>query len=172
MNGLTRRSERHQYGPVVNADHYLYRCYDADGLLLYIGCTSNVSRRIAAHRSGAGQAVASRWLSSAFMVRHEVVGPFAGREAGRDAERLAIHLEQPLFNYQERANAEHAAWMTRAAVARYLVERDRLDLALETVCLCWRETRQANGFDSWCVAHMAAAELWLESHGYAERGAA
>lgn len=160
MTVLTHRSDRHRFGPIVTADHFIYRCYDADDLLLYIGCTSNVRRRIDAHRRGSGTSLASRWLSQ-FMARHEVVGPFAGRDAGRAAERVAIKSEQPLFNYQERAGIGLAAWMTRAPIAHYLIEHDRLDLALDTLCLCWNETREANGFDEWCVPHMAEAEQTL-----------
>ena len=139
--------------------HYLYRCFDADGDLIYIGCTSNVKRRLSAHR--ASRALASRWLS-AFMARHEIEGPFPDRAAGLAAERRAIQSEQPLFNYQQRGGSDGAAWMTREPVAAYLIERGCIDLATETACGCWREVREAGYFDpKLCLAHRAAHEAGL-----------
>ena len=150
IDGQTSRSVSYHEGPASRAPHFVYRCYDKDGDLLYIGCTANVKKRIATHRRG-GKA-ASQWLA-VFMTRHETEGPFRDREAGRAAERQAIQLEQPLFNYQERAGAGLAAWMTKAPIAQYLVERGYVDLARETACTCWRETREAGARDSWCPAH-------------------
>lgn len=164
---LTPRSYAHHYGQTRYADHFIYRCYDGEDRLLYIGCTANVARRIAAHQhAGPTSPKASQWLA-ACMVRFETEGPFSGRDAGRAAERQAIQSEQPLFNYQERANADHAAWMTRSPIGAYLIEKGHVDLALATACTCWRETREANGVDPWCRPHLHELETWL-----AERGAA
>jgi len=135
------------------ADHFVYRCYDATGLLIYIGCTSNVQRRMAAHQRGENST--SRWIA-ACMDRFEIEGPYSGRDAGRAAERRAINTEQPLFNYQERAKERLAAWMTRRPVALYLVERGLIELAAETICTCDPEARSASAIDSHCVAHVAA----------------
>lgn len=152
-SGLTSRSRAYHFGPARHADHFVYRCYDAVDTLLYIGVTSNVKRRIAAHRRGENDV--GRWLV-ATMDRFEVEGPFRGRERGRDVERRAIQLEQPLFNYQDRADARIAAWMTRRPIALYLIDRGHLDLALATLCGCWPETKAVGGFDEWCAAHVAA----------------
>lgn len=159
MSVLTPRSHAHRYGPTRYANHYLYRCYDADGVLLYIGCTVEVDRRITAHRRGKG-AKASTWLA-ACMARYETEGPYRGRDAGREAERDAIQAEQPIFNLQERKNEHRSAWSTRADVAEYLVEHGLLALALETACLCWGDTLEVNGVDPWCVAHMAELEAYV-----------
>jgi len=153
MDGLTSRSRALHSGPAVTAPHFLYRCYDKDGDLIYIGCTNDVARRMSAHRSS--RATASRWLSL-FMARYEVEGPFDGREAGREAEHRAIQLEQPLFNYQCRNDVGIAAWMTRRPIAQYLVERGHIELAAETVCGCCHEAREAGLYDENCVAHVAA----------------
>lgn len=147
---LTPRSYAHHYGPNVMANHYVYRCYDKDGGLLYIGCTKNVERRIAAHRRG-GKA-ASRWLA-VFMDRHEVEGPFRGRDLGREVESFAIQSERPLFNIQHTASENRAASMQWGSIARYLVDRGHVELARATACECWRETREAGARDLWCVAH-------------------
>lgn len=120
--------------------HYLYRCYDTAGRLLYIGCTANVKRRMQGHKRCLGRGNrASQWLA-ACMDRVEVEGPFAGRDAGRAAERDAIQTEQPLFNFQERSGLDFAAWMTRLPIARYLVEQGHRDLAIATACTCHPET--------------------------------
>lgn len=152
--GLTKRSAAHHFGPGRDAPHYVYRCYDADGVLLYVGCTRNPTSRLAAHRRGNNQAKASRWLA-ATMHHAEVSEPYRGREAGREAERAAIQAESPIFNYQHTADATRAAWMSTASAAEYLILHGHLDLALETACSCWRETREAGGTDAWCLPHAA-----------------
>jgi predicted GIY-YIG superfamily endonuclease len=127
--------------------HYLYRCYDADGDLIYIGCAEDVEKRIRSHRKGVARA--SRLLRL-FMVRYEASGPYPTKEAALYAEREAIRLEQPLFNTQERGINMPAS---RNEVARYLIERGHRDLATELSCTCWRETRETGHRDPWCVAH-------------------
>ena len=132
--------------------HYLYRCYDAAGRLLYIGCTSEPRRRLAAHRAGRGHG-ASPWLGVC-MARHEIdADVYAGRDAGREAEAEAIRTEQPLFNLHHHVG--HIYW--KSHVAEYLVEQGHLKLALETACSCWRDTREVGQFDPWCPAHVEQA---------------
>lgn len=153
MSAQTPRSYVHHFGPGVHADHFLYRCYDADGRLLYIGCASNVARRISAHLND-HRNKASRWLQVS-MARYEVEGPFAGRDAGRRAEAAAIQAEQPLFNFQERANEHQAAWMTRRSVVDYLLDHGHAELAVATTCNC-----DANDEPEWiCYAHRALADI-------------
>lgn len=155
MSALTPRSAAHHYGPSKNADHYVYRCYDADDRVVYIGCTRNIKTRLATHRRGKGGSRASQWLSVC-MVRYEVEGPYPSRDAGLEAERRAIQAEQPIFNYQQRAGESFAAWMTRNLVADYLVNRGHVQLAIETCCRCGREYREAGIPDPLlCVAHEA-----------------
>lgn len=77
--------------------HYVYRIFDADNALLYIGATSDVHARIVFHqRPWYGQSKASnemfgridRWTSEAH----------PSKEAALAAERAAIHAEAPLLN--------------------------------------------------------------------------
>lgn len=149
MNGLTPRSRAYHEGPTQRADHFLYRCYDADGDLIYIGCTSNVKRRMVHHRRGIGGSRASKWLS-ACMVRHEVNGPFQGRNAAREFERQAIAIECPIFNTQER---REPIWMTRREVSKYLVERGHAVLAAETTCYCEEADPELEYAGTTCLAH-------------------
>lgn len=76
--------------------HYLYRCYDADDVLLYIGCTMDVGSRMMVHASS-WQNPASAFLNF-HMTRYEVSAPIKGRIAARKAERAAIAAEAPLLN--------------------------------------------------------------------------
>lgn len=156
MTGQTSRSLAYWDGGGEHAEHFVYRCYDADGVLLYVGCTMDVKKRIASHRRGGnGTSKASRWLSL-FMTRYEVEGPFRGRDAGRAAEHAAIQADWPIFNYQGQTRADRAAWMTRGDVARYLTSHGEIELALETTCSCWREVRELNAYMESCFAHVAA----------------
>lgn len=80
----------------LNRDpHVLYRCYDADDRLLYIGCTSDIKARMRQHAySPKATSVALREL----MVRYETSEPIAGWTAAHQVEIAAIQAEAPLLN--------------------------------------------------------------------------
>lgn len=69
----------------------LYRYYDADGVLLYVGISVSAVARSAAHKGNAGW-----WGDVAAMV----VEKFPTREDARIAEAAAIATENPLHNIQ------------------------------------------------------------------------
>ena len=73
----------------MNGCHCLYRHFDAEGRLLYIGISSSLAYRIEAHRR------ASEWfpLVATISVQH-----FASREELESAERAAIVAEKPPHN--------------------------------------------------------------------------
>lgn len=75
----------------MNAEHYVYRLFDARNQLLYVGCSSNLTQRFASH--GRIQV----WWSE--VAHHTVTGPY-DRKAGRWIEMLAIRREHPLYNIQ------------------------------------------------------------------------
>lgn len=79
-----------------NLPHFIYRCYDAEGRLLYVGCTHDVNNRMAVHASSWSNP-ASAYLNL-HMDRYEVEGPIAGRAAARQREREVIANEAPLVN--------------------------------------------------------------------------
>lgn len=153
LSGLTSRSLARHINQTKNQSHFVYRCYDKDGDLLYIGCTVDLKQRMADHRRG--RQAASRWLA-VFMDRYETEGPYRNRDAGREAERQAIQAERPLFNYQHTASETQAAWMQRGPIAHYLIERGHIELAIETACSCWRGVREQGGYMESCPAHVAA----------------
>jgi predicted GIY-YIG superfamily endonuclease len=92
----------------------LYRPYDAEQRLLYVGITDDFAGRQAAHRRG------STWAEFACRVK---VDWFPSRNAAEQAEIEAIKVEQPVFNDQHNATPE-----ARERAVRYLVERGRVDL--------------------------------------------
>lgn len=70
--------------------HFVYRAFDADGVLLYVGCTYDPDKRMAAHRHG------SDWHAD--MVRLAVAGPY-NYETARQLEYDAIESERSLYNH-------------------------------------------------------------------------
>jgi len=76
----------------------VYRCYDADGVLLYVGRTTNVKRRMNDHRTRKGGEVAAWWR---YLARVSIK-LFPTLEAASEAESLAIETEAPRFNLRHR----------------------------------------------------------------------
>jgi hypothetical protein len=95
----------------------LYRCYDPDGWLLYVGITLDPARRFREHAKTFGwwPAVASttvEWL------------PF-GSQLAKTTETLAVCLERPACNHREDTlpaectdRMETGAWFKRDAQLR------------------------------------------------------
>lgn len=91
----------------------LYRHYDADGVLLYVGISNNPRGRSRTHRT------TSVWTE--FTVREEVQW-LADRAEAEAAERVAIATEKPLFN------GKHTTPDAQLACVEYLIKRGRTDL--------------------------------------------
>lgn len=85
---LRRDSIRSQMKNLA-APRFLYRCFDAKGLLLYVGLSSDIVRRLQVHGS------ASPWSGKVQRVEAERVG---SRKQALKAERDAINSEQPAHN--------------------------------------------------------------------------
>jgi hypothetical protein len=75
-------------GGVTNT---VYRCWDENNVLLYVGLSNQISMRLAAH------ARTSPWYSLTTVVTSE---SFPTRILAEVAERKAIRTEQPKFNIQ------------------------------------------------------------------------
>jgi excinuclease UvrABC nuclease subunit len=71
----------------------VYRCFDARGVLLYIGSSVNVARRCQLHKSH------SLWWPQ---VRGVVVTTFRTMQEARRSERRSIFTEQPTHNVQNK----------------------------------------------------------------------
>lgn len=95
--------------------HYLYRCYDKAGRLLYVGCTINPRKRLSLHETSVGPA-ASRLLQrymDSFVVDADI---YPSEAAGHAAETVAIFMEQPVFNTHMRCIP---GWLIRQEIANY-----------------------------------------------------
>jgi len=69
--------------------HALYRFFDHDGLLLYVGITNDLGTRLSDHRRD------KPWWAE---VARVMVAQFESREAVLAAEKVAIRTEQPKYN--------------------------------------------------------------------------
>ena len=88
-----RKLPKRQAGRTDPKPHYVYRCYDATGALLYVGCTNNPVARLAQHRKS------SWWFERTATTRLLV---FPNRLYALDRERQAIAEEMPLCNVKGR----------------------------------------------------------------------
>lgn len=73
--------------------HYVYRCFDASGRLIYVGCTVNPVARLRAHRRHA-------WWGSQIASTRLIV--FPNRRYARAMEWTAIVHERPRWNVKSR----------------------------------------------------------------------
>jgi predicted GIY-YIG superfamily endonuclease len=83
--------------------HYVYRCYDAAGQLLYVGCSKNPQRRIKEHT------FTRTWWTD--RIARVVLKVFPDRLLALLAEEQAIKAEHPIHNRQFRSlDSERADW--------------------------------------------------------------
>lgn len=104
-------SERIDYRDPSLRKHFVYRAYDKDGVLLYVGCSMNLSQRWKDHRAN------KVWAHLAVSFR--LSGPY-NYETGRRLEKEALATEQPLYAYTPlrwRAHGKSAAAGRRALAA-------------------------------------------------------
>lgn len=71
--------------------HYVYRVYDADGRLIYVGSTRNLTQRLRMHAYG----YTAWWNSQAVKTVAKV---YKTEREARDAESAAIRSERPRWN--------------------------------------------------------------------------
>lgn len=107
-------------------DHYVYRAYDADGRLLYVGCTKRLELRQKEHRTE------SNWMHLA--ERFTVAGPFT-YEVARRKESEELAAGRPLYAF-------HPARQTYVA-ARHRLYRALHAIALDLVGDFWEAHRIA-----------------------------
>lgn len=105
--------------------HYVYRIYAEDRDLIYIGCTSDVPRRLLSHRQA--------WWSP--QAQKVVAKVYPDRTTALKAETAAIHEELPAWNVRgKRHNTEgwtskhFAAYMTEKLKSAPLSDEQVLDL--------------------------------------------
>lgn len=91
--------------------HFVYRCYDAEGELLYVGCSFHPPTRMLGHESTAW------WWGECAQVRNRV---YPDRATALERERRAIYEERPRCNVKGR-------WYRRDPRSDW-TERDYLNL--------------------------------------------
>ena len=69
----------------------VYRMYDKDGVLLYVGCSLDIPQRLRCHRSGKNK----HWFREVCSI---TMGEWKMREYSLRDERKAINTEKPLYN--------------------------------------------------------------------------
>jgi predicted GIY-YIG superfamily endonuclease len=75
-----------------NREHWVYRLYDAEDTLLYVGMTFQQHTRYEEHRR-------KWWGEQIARVEWE---SFPNRKTARDAEGIAINDENPVYNTRRR----------------------------------------------------------------------
>ena len=100
----------------------LYRQFDCDGVLLYVGVSENAQRRQIAHR----------YSSWAGQIAKVTVEDFPTKAAAHAAERAAILAEAPMFNRMKRRQALNLDQLERnmTVAERQQLKRDRLKAGL------------------------------------------
>lgn len=76
--------------------HFVYRCFDADGRLIYVGVTYTPLKRMEQHRGGAW------WFEQVDQIKYTV---WPDRARGLEMERRAIADENPRWNIRGRDRA-------------------------------------------------------------------
>ena len=80
-----------------DVEHQLYRCWDGEGLLAYIGVTNCYSQRMYHHR------VRTPWWDEVVKI---TTTPYPDRASALEAETAAIAAEHPIRNHQRTKGAE------------------------------------------------------------------
>ncbi len=110
--------------------HYVYRCFDEQGRLLYVGQTRDVEQRMQQHRQ-------KFWASQVRKIR---VSTHLTPEIARAVERDAIRNDTPRFNLQGRWATRHT-WDKQAYSDFLLVLTDG---DLTQVTRSWRRNQIRN----------------------------
>ncbi|WNM74454.1 G-I-Y Y-I-G endonuclease [Gordonia phage BearBQ] len=87
-------------------DHFVYRLFDANERLLYVGCTRRLDKRYAEHRT-------DKPLMIAATARIYLQGPFT-RTKARAVERFAICTESPFIGWtpeKQEVSTARSRWM-------------------------------------------------------------
>ena len=122
----------------------LYRHFDKDGQLLYIGVSANTMARLSQHQQTA------QWLIKAVKMTTEW---FSDRQIALEAEKIAIEKEKPIHNIKH-----NAAVHPPAALKTLKTIRLNDDLIAELELLAEREGRSFSNM----VAHLLTKSIQLK----------
>lgn len=93
LRRMFRPRDDEAHGP-----HSVYRIYNADGVLMYIGVAREVGDRIYMHKA----APQSSWASGQMyqLIDYWTSQEYPSKAIAREVERQSIEAEAPLFNRQ------------------------------------------------------------------------
>jgi len=110
--------------------HYVYRFLNADGRLIYVGCTYNTDKRFAFHKANMW------WADQVDRIKIKV---YPNKALAREAEKWAIRNENPRWNilgkfaymseWIEQDFLDYIAAIENSGVALADVRRQRLQKA-------------------------------------------
>lgn len=121
---------------------YLYRHFDAEGRLLYVGITVDPVARLRNHKLNAP------WARD--IARVEVSVAFGSREEAEDAERRVIRAEAPTYNTVHTADV-----LKEERAARVKAHAAALGYPIRA-----REMRRASGNEGRCSEVIADIDYW------------
>jgi len=97
----------------------LYRYYDAEDVLLYVGISANMPARLGSHETD------STWMDFA---ARSTLEHFGDRADAEKAEQAAIEADRPLFNILHNDRPDRVR-----RLVDYLIDRDRRDLLVPLI---------------------------------------
>jgi excisionase family DNA binding protein len=127
------------------AYNHLYRHFDAEGVLLYVGVSLNAFARLAKHRN------CSHWFG---LVRNMTIEDFPSREDSLRAETEAIRNERPLHNILKMGMGVPRKPPSFADISREEIIRRVTFAPVYSV----KEAAQCLGVSGRCVRELIAAE--------------
>lgn len=98
---------------------HLYRHFDADGNLLYVGISLSAVHRLSQHKKYAS------WFSN---IKRVEIEHFATRKEVLDAERIAVATENPKCNTNLRKHPKSTAQEERQKMRIHYAEQCRIEL--------------------------------------------
>lgn len=139
---------------------HLYRHFDKNGKLLYVGVSTSALKRLAEHKQS------SHWY---YEITNVTIENFDSRDAVLKAEREAIIKEKPLHNLmrpsieQTRKFERIAAEESRAAILKRIVSFDPVYTIRNTAkTLCMSEGKIKDLIKSNKIGHVCISERFVK----------
>jgi len=146
----------------MNSIHALYRFFDAEADLLYVGISINPGYRFSQHRDD------KPWWTEVSDIKIE---PFADRRSVMDAERAAIIAEQPRYNVVH--NRRRVTTLIRCSACGSGVRDDGYAIGMDHPAIaCVTCLRGERRHDIHAAAYPDCDATWHDAwdHGFLVRG--
>ncbi len=157
----------------------VYRLFDADDVLLYIGLTENFDLRLKGHlhpTNTSGRV--PHWREIVAGYDHHTIEEYPDRLSASAAERIAIHAERPPLNVRFNRDATPAPPMSESVrgakvgtTSLRISAKVRGELAIRAIsrtefaeAVGWSKTtahRRLNGLSAWNINEVHAAAMFF-----------